>query len=67
MPNHLKVVISLIVLVAGALLFYLDSRSGAGGARWLSVVLAPLMVGAIWLSPEAKAREIRREAAQRRQ
>jgi hypothetical protein len=67
MPNHLKIVISVIVLVVGAVIFYLDSRAGAGGTRWIAVVLAPLMVGAIWLFPEAKAREIRGEAARRRQ
>lgn len=66
MPNHLKVVISLIVLAVAALLFFFDTRAGMGASRWVAVVLAPLMVGAIWLFPEAKAREIRKEAAARR-
>lgn len=66
MPNHIKVVISLLALVVTLSMFYLDTRAGAGASRWVALFLGPLMVFAIWLFPEAKAKDIRREAAKRR-
>ena len=34
--------------------------------RWVTLALGPMMAGAIWVLPEAKAKEIRREVADRR-
>ena len=67
MPNHLKFIISALALIAATVMFWLDSRWGTPGAsRWVALALGPLAVFAIWVFPEAKARDIRREAAQRR-
>ena len=67
MPNHLKLIVSILALAAAAAAFWLDTRAGAGGAaRWVALALGPVAVFAIWVFPEAKAREIRREAADRR-
>ena len=56
-----------LALVAAALVFWFDTRAGTGGAsRWVALALGPVAVFAIWIFPEAKAKEIRKEAAQRR-
>ena len=66
MPNHLKVIISIAALLVTSLVFYLDTRASMGASRWVALGLGPLMVFAIWIFPEAKLRELRADAAQRR-
>ena len=66
MPNHLKVIISVAALVVTGLLFYFDTLAGAGASRWVALALGPMMVFAIWIFPEAKLRQVRADAAQRR-
>ncbi len=66
MPNHVKAILSLLALLLTGAVFYFDSRAGAGASRWVALGLGPLMVFGIWLFPEAKAKEIRSEAAKRR-
>ncbi len=66
MPNHLKFILSTIAVIVGLAIFWLDTRAGAGGAaRWIALALGPFAVFAIWIFPEAKAREIRKAAAER--
>ena len=66
MPNHLKFMISAIAVIVTVAIFWLDTRAGAGGAaRWIALALGPFAVFAIWIFPEAKAREIRKAAAER--
>ncbi len=48
MPNYLKIIICLIVAAAAALIYY----SGIN-AREVVLGIAALMIGAIWLFPEA--------------
>lgn len=68
MPNHLKVIISAIAIAVGVLMFWLDTQAGnTGPARWIALALGPFATFAIWVFPEASAKEIRREAAERRQ
>ena len=67
MPNHLKFIISAMALAAAAIMFWVDTRAGTpGAARWVALALGPLAVFSIWVFPEAKAKEIRKEAAERR-
>jgi hypothetical protein len=66
MPVRYKLLISVLALIMGAAVFFLDTHSGGGTARWVALGLGPFMVFAIWLFPETKAKEIRREAAKRR-
>ena len=66
MPAQYKLLVSVLALIACGVLFYIDSHMGAGAERWVVALLGPLMVFAIWIFPEAKSREIRREAAKRR-
>ena len=67
MPAHLKFVISIATLLLSAGMFWYDTVSGTpGAARWVVLVLGPMAVFAIWVFPEAQAKAIRKEAAQRR-
>ncbi len=67
MPNHLKFIISAIALIAACIMFYVDTEAGIQGAsRWVALFLGVFAVFAIWIFPEAKAKEIRKEAARRR-
>ena len=67
MPNHLKAIVSVLALIVTTTLFLIDTKTGLGGAaRWVALGLGPLMVLAIWMFPEAKTRQIRKEAAERR-
>lgn len=66
MPNHLKIIISILALALTTTVFYLDTRAGAGASRWVALALGPLMVFGIWILPEAKLRQIREDAAKRR-
>ena len=67
MPTHLKLIISAAALIVAGIMFWLDTRAGTPGAsRWVALALGPVAVFSIWIFPEAKAKEIRREAAERR-
>ena len=63
MPNHYKALVSVLAIVLCTAVFYFDTSSGI--ARWMTLALGPMMAGAIWVLPEAKAKEIRKEAADR--
>ena len=64
MPNHYKVLVSVLAIAVCTAVFWFDTSSGF--PRWITLVLGPMMAGAIWVLPEAKAKEIRREVAKRR-
>ena len=64
MPNHYKVLVSVLAIAVCAAVFWFDTITGV--ARWVTLALGPMMAGAIWVLPEAKAKEIRREVADRR-
>ncbi len=66
MPVQYKVLVSILALVMAVVVFYFDTRAGAGASRWVALGLGPVMVIAIWLFPETKAKDIRREVARRR-
>ena len=54
MPTEIRAGLSVIVALLTAVVFYFESRAGAGGLSWLMLGLGALMLGAIWLFPEAK-------------
>jgi len=64
MPIPYKILISVLSLVA-TIAYFVASGDEGGPDRWVALALGPLMVAAIWIFPEANAREIRREAGKR--
>jgi hypothetical protein len=66
MPPQYKVLISVLAIIITTTIFILDTVNGGGAARWVALLLGPLMVIAIWMFPEPKSKDIRNEAAKRR-
>ena len=66
MPPQYKILVSILALIVTTTLFWLDTRAGGGAERWVALALGPLMVAAIWIFPEPKSKDIRKEAAKRR-
>ena len=68
MPNHLKIIVSVIALAVSLGVFFYDTTTGAEGvSRWVALFLGPFVIFAIWVFPEAQAKDIRKEVAQRRE
>ncbi len=57
MPNNIRAGLSVIVALVAAGAFYFEQQSGAGALQWFVLVLAALMIGAVWLFPEAKRKD----------
>lgn len=57
MPPHLRFMLSVVVAVVGAAAFYVESRAADDTLGWLMVGLAALMIGAVWLFPEARRKD----------
>jgi hypothetical protein len=53
MPKNLKLLVSAIVVLAGAVAFYFEARAGAGTVQWIIAGLVALMILAMWVFPEA--------------
>ena len=64
MPTQYKILVSVLAIAVCAAVFYFDTATGV--VRWVTLALGPMMAGAIWVLPEAKAKEIRKEVASRR-
>jgi hypothetical protein len=59
MPSHIKIILSILVLIVGAVVFYFEHQAGAGQAgagtvKWVVAFLAVFMVFSMWVFPEAK-------------
>jgi len=66
MPAALKAALSVAALLVCLALFFYDLGHGAGAEKWVVLLLGPLMVFGIWVFPETEARNIRKQAAQKR-
>lgn len=54
MPTHLRFMLSIAVAVVGAIALYVEWRGGDTNMGWTMAGLALLMIGAVWLFPEAR-------------
>jgi hypothetical protein len=54
-PIHLRFMLSVVVAFVGAVAFYTEWRDGDMG--WIMAGLAALMIGAVWLFPEARRKD----------
>ena len=64
MPPNIKLIISVLALMLCTGVFVLDDSGGA--SPWVALALGPLMVFSIWVFPEPKADDIRKQAAKQR-
>ncbi|MDP6708903.1 MAG: hypothetical protein QF893_21375 [Alphaproteobacteria bacterium] len=54
MPNHLKLILSLIIVAVAVVFHYFQGQAGQEVTKWLALGLGAFMIFAIWLFPEAK-------------
>ena len=52
MPVHIKIMVSIITLIVGALFLYFENRYGQFSVGLIGAVLAVFMVIAMWLFRE---------------
>lgn len=57
MPSHIKALISLLVAVVAAGMFWHEASAGHDTNKWIAVGLAVFMIIALWLFPEAKGQK----------
>ncbi len=53
MPNHLKLILSIIIVVVAAAASYWQNQVGQNLTPWVALGLGAFMIFAIWLFPEA--------------
>ena len=53
MPTHIKIVVSVLTLIVGALFYHFESRYGQTDVAAIGAGLSVLMVLAMWIFPEA--------------
>ena len=54
MPSHLKVILSIVVLMVAGVMVFLEHRAGAIDVAWVAGFLGVFMVFAVWLFPETR-------------
>lgn len=52
MPKNLKLMLSAVVLIVGAIAFYFEHQAGSDTVKWVAAFLAVFMVFAMWVFPE---------------
>lgn len=57
MPNHVKAILSVIVAVVAAGMFWYQDRLGLEDNKWIAAGLAAFMIAAVWLFPEAQGKK----------
>ncbi len=53
MPTHIKIIVSIITLVIGAVFYHLETTHGQGHVAMVGAGLSVFMVLAMWIFPEA--------------
>lgn len=53
MPTHIKIMVSVLTLLAGAVFYYFESRYGQARVAMVAAFLSVFMVLAMWIFPEA--------------
>ena len=60
MPTHIKIMVSIITLIVGAVFYHLESGTGRADVATVGAFLSVFMVLAMWIFPEAGDRAKRR-------
>lgn len=53
MPTHIKVIVSILVLMVGIIFHYFETTFGQGHVAIVGIGLSIFMVIAMWIFPEA--------------
>jgi magnesium-transporting ATPase (P-type) len=53
MPTHIKIIVSALTLVVGAIFYYFESQYGQAHVATVGALLSVFMVLAMWIFPEA--------------
>lgn len=53
MPTHIKIIVSALTLIAGAVFYFFESQYGQSHVAIVGAVLSVFMVLAMWIFPEA--------------
>ena len=53
MPAHIKIIVSVLTVLAGAVFYYFESRYGQARVAMVAAFLSIFMVLAMWIFPEA--------------
>ncbi len=61
MPNHIKAILSCLVIAAAGGFFWHQTEAGQSVTPWVGAGLAAFMIAAVWLFPEAKGTKGRGE------
>ena len=54
MPTNIRRMLSVVVALVAIGAFYFENQAGEDFLKWFALVLGALMVGAVWLFPEAQ-------------
>jgi hypothetical protein len=54
MPTNIRMMLSIVVALVAAAVFYFEHQAGQGFLKWFALFLSLALVGAVWLFPEAK-------------
>ncbi len=54
MPTNIRAGLSVVVALLTLAVFYFEGGPPSGALPWLALGLGALMLGAVWLFPEAK-------------
>ncbi|UCH47792.1 MAG: hypothetical protein JSU95_17350 [Betaproteobacteria bacterium] len=60
MPTHIKIIVSLLTLLAGAIFYYFEAQYGRANVATVGAALSVFMVLAMWIFPEAGDRAKRK-------
>ncbi|MDH3240693.1 MAG: hypothetical protein OEO83_08500 [Alphaproteobacteria bacterium] len=53
MPTNIRRMLSLVVALVVVAVLYFEYQAGQGFLKWFALVLGVVMIGAVWLFPEA--------------
>ena len=57
MPTNIKAMVSLLVVIAGAVTFHLEWGAGRENVSWAAAALTVMMILGMWIFPEARRRK----------
>lgn len=59
MPTNIRRMLSIVVALVAVAAFNFEHQAGQEFLKWFALALGAILIGAVWLFPEAKQREDR--------